>query len=76
MTMQALKIISIGNSAGIILPKEALEQLRVSKGDTLYVYETKNGIELTPYNAEFAAQMEIAEKVMREDRDVLKVLAE
>ena len=76
MSNTTLKIISVGNSAGIILPKEALEQLRVSKGDTLYLHETKNGIELTPYNADFAAQMEIAEKVMREDRDVLKVLAE
>lgn len=76
MATQILKVISVGNSAGIILPKEALEQLRVSKGDTLYLHETKNGVELTPYNADFAAQMELAERVMREDRDVLKVLAE
>lgn len=76
MTGQALKVISIGNSAGVILPKETLEQLRIGKGDTLYIHETKNGIELTPYDEEFAAQMQIAEQVMREDRDVLRVLAE
>jgi putative addiction module antidote len=76
MTGQALKVITIGNSVGIILPKEILEQLRISKGDTIYVSETRNGIELTPYDQAFAAQMQIAEQVMREDRDVLRVLAE
>jgi putative addiction module antidote len=74
--MQALKIVAIGNSAGIILPKEILDRLRVGKGETLYVLETKNGFELTPYNPEFATQMEIAERIMREDRDVLRKLAE
>lgn len=72
----ALKLTTIGNSIGIILPKEVLEKLRVTKGDTLFAIETPNGFELTPYNPEFAKQMEIAEKVMREDRDVLKKLAE
>ncbi len=71
-----LKVTTIGNSTGVIIPKELLEKLRVSKGDTLFVVETSNGIELTPYNPEFANQMELAEKVMREDRDVLKKLAE
>jgi len=66
----------VGNSTGVILPKEIVQRLRVKKGDTLYVLETPNGIELTPYDREFAAQMEIAERVMREDRDVLKKLAE
>ncbi len=71
-----LKITTIGNSAGIILPKELLEKLRVSKGDTLHVLETPNGIELTSYDPEFARQMEVAEEVMRRRRDVLKKLAE
>jgi putative addiction module antidote len=71
-----LKITTVGNSTGVVLPKEILQRLRVDKGDILYVLETPNGIELTPYNPEFAAQMEIAERVMREDRDVLKKLAE
>lgn len=71
-----LKITTIGNSTGVVIPKEILEKLRVSKGDSLFVVETANGIELTPYNPEFANQMELAEKVMREDRDVLKKLAE
>ncbi|MDQ3636191.1 MAG: AbrB/MazE/SpoVT family DNA-binding domain-containing protein [Acidobacteriota bacterium] len=71
-----LKVTTIGNSTGVIIPIELLEKLRVSKGDTLFAIETSNGIELTPYNPEFAGQLEIAEKVMREDRDVLKKLAE
>ena len=75
-SMNTLKLTTVGNSVGIILPKEILEKLRVQKGDTLFALETANGIELTPYNLEFAAQMEIAEKVMREDRDVLRKLAE
>lgn len=71
-----LKLTSIGNSTGLILPRELLRQLRVEKGDVLHVIETDRGIELTPYDPEFAAQMEIAEKVMREDRNVLRKLAE
>ena len=71
-----LKVTTVGNSTGIILPKELLEKLRIGKGDTLYVIETPRGIELSPYNEEFARQMEIAESIMREDRDLLKKLAE
>ncbi len=71
-----LKITTIGNSTGIILPKEILEKLRVSKGDTLFAVETSKGIELTPFNPEVAEQMKFAEQVMREDRDALRKLAE
>jgi putative addiction module antidote len=74
--MTTLRITTVGNSTGVVLPKEILQRLRVDKGDTLYVLETPNGIELIPYDPEFAAQMEVAERVMREDRDVLKKLAE
>ena len=71
-----LKITTVGNSTGGILPKELLGKLRVSKGDCLYVTETSRGIELSPYNEELAKQMDIAESVMREDRDLLKKLAQ
>ncbi len=71
-----LKITTVGNSVGIVLPREILERLRVQKGDTLFALETPNGIELTPYDPEFVEQMQIAKKVMREDRDVLRKLAE
>lgn len=71
-----LKITTIGNSTGVVLPKEILERLRVEKGDSIFAVETPNGIELTAYDPEFAAQIEIAERVMREDRDALRKLAE
>lgn len=74
--MTTVKITTVGNSAGIVLPREILDRLRVGKGDVLHVLETPNGIELTPYNSDLAAQMDTAERVMREDRDVLRKLAE
>ena len=73
---KTLKITTVGNSAGIVLPREILERLRVQKGDTLYALETPNGIELTPYDSEFAEEMAVAEKVMRDNRDLLRKLAE
>ena len=74
--MHPLKLTTIGNSVGVVLSKELLSKLRSEKGDLLYVTETPNGIELSPYDPEFALQMELAEEIMREDRDVLKKLAE
>ncbi len=74
--MSTVKLTTVGSSTGIVLPKDLLERLRVKKGDLLHVVETPNGIELTPYDPEFSEQMAIAEEVMREDRNVLKKLAE
>ena len=71
-----LKITQIGNSVGVVLPKDLLAKLRVDKGDTLTVTETPDGIALSAFDEEFATQMELAEKVMREDRDVLRKLAQ
>jgi putative addiction module antidote len=71
-----LKITTVGNSVGIVLPKDVLARMRVEKGDLLYVRETPNGIELRPYDEEFAEDMAIAERVMRENRDLLRKLAE
>ncbi len=72
----AAKIITIGNSVGVILPKEILNRLHVEKGDTLYVSETADGIQLTPYDHNFAEEMDAARRVMRKHRDVLRKLAE
>lgn len=74
--MTTVKITTVGNSAGIILPKDLLEKLRVSKGDTLTVTETSRGLEISPYQPDFAEGMKLAEEIMREDRDVLKKLAQ
>ncbi len=75
-TAMKLKITAIGNSAGVILPKELLARLRVDKGDELYALETPDGIRLTTYDPKLAAQMEVAEKIMRDRRDLLRKLAE
>jgi putative addiction module antidote len=72
----AAKVIPVGNSAGIILPKEILARLNVQKGDTIYLTEGPQGIRLMPFDQEFATQMEAAREVMRENRDVLQSLAE
>jgi putative addiction module antidote len=72
----ALKITKVGNSAAVILPKELLAQLRVALGDTLYATESPDGIRLTASNPDFEAKMAIAERIMREDRDILRVLAQ
>jgi putative addiction module antidote len=71
-----VKITSIGNSIGIVLPKEVAARLRVEKGDTLYITEAPDGIRLSAYDEDFARNMDAMERVMRENRDVLKRLAE
>jgi putative addiction module antidote len=70
-----VKVTTVGNSTGIVLPRELLEKLRVQKGDLLHVLETPGGIELTAFDPEFARQMDVAERVMRQDRDILNRLA-
>ena len=74
--MLKAKVTAIGNSEGIILPKEALGKLKVHKGDFVYLIETSNGYEVVSYDEKFVQQMKIAQKIMREDRNVLKALAE
>ena len=71
-----LKITTVGNSVGIVLPKDILARLRVEKGDSLYATETPDGIELRAFDEEFADDMEMAEKIMRDNRDLLRKLAE
>jgi len=71
----SLKITKIGNSAGVVLPKELLAKLRAGVGDTLYVSETPDGIRITASDPSFEAKMALAEQIMREDRDILRVLA-
>jgi putative addiction module antidote len=73
--MYQLKITTVGSSAGVVLPKSVLEKLRLSKGDVLCLTETPDGFKMTPFDQQFVEQMEAAEAVMREDRDVLRALA-
>jgi putative addiction module antidote len=70
-----VKVTTIGSSAGVVLPKEILARLQVTKGDVLYVTETPRGIELSPYDSAFEQEMEAARKVMRRYRNALRQLA-
>ncbi len=70
-----LKITTVGNSAGVVLPKELLARLRVEKGDELFVTETPDGIKLMAYDPVFEKQMAVAEGVMRKRRTLLRELA-
>ena len=74
--MTTFELTAIGNSTGVIFPKELLEKLRVSKGDILTVTKTLRGVEISAYDQKKAHQMELAEKVMRENRNLLKKLAQ
>ncbi|MEO7852081.1 MAG: AbrB/MazE/SpoVT family DNA-binding domain-containing protein [Rubrivivax sp.] len=73
--MTALKLTQIGNSVGVILPKEVLARLNLAKGDTVFVTEAANGVTLTPYSPEFESQMTAARQVMKKRRNVLRELA-
>ena len=70
-----LKITKIGNSAGVILPRELLARLRAGIGDSLFVTEAPDGIRISVADPDFAAQMDMAESIMREDRNILRALA-
>ena len=73
--MQALKLTQIGNSIGVILPKEILARLKLSKGDLLHVTDTPDGLALTPYDPSFDDQLEMGREFMREYRDTFRALA-
>lgn len=73
--MHSLKLTQIGNSVGVILPKEVLARLKLEKGDTVFVTETPDGLRISPHDPVFAEQMEIGRQLMRENRAVLHELA-
>lgn len=73
--MSALKLRAIGNSVGVVLPKELLARLGVGEGDTLYAVETPEGVRLSTADPEFTAQMAEARRIMKKRRAVLRELA-
>jgi putative addiction module antidote len=73
--MHSLKLTQIGNSMGVILPKETLVRLGLTKGDTLYAVDQPDGVRLTVADPNFAAQMDVARQVMKDRRAVLRELA-
>ena len=73
--MSALKLTQIGNSVGVILPKELLSRLKLEKGDTLFMSDAANGVMLTPYDPELDEQIAQARRIMKKRRAVLHELA-
>jgi len=73
--MFTLKLTQIGNSVGLILPKEVLARLKIEKGDEIFITEAPGGYRITPHNPAFEAQMKAARKIMKRRRAVLRELA-
>ncbi|MDD5587186.1 MAG: AbrB/MazE/SpoVT family DNA-binding domain-containing protein [Alphaproteobacteria bacterium] len=69
-------VTQIGNSTGVILPKEAAKRLKVKKGDSVFLTETPDGYALTPYDPEFEKAMTATHEVMGKYRNTLRKLAE
>jgi putative addiction module antidote len=68
-------VTQIGNSTGVILPREAVARLKVKKGDSVFLTETPDGYSITPYDPEFESQMTAARRGMAKYRNALRELA-
>lgn len=73
--MLKVKVTAVGNSMGILLPKEALSKMKASKGDILYLVENPDGYTITPYQQDFEAQIEETESIMKRYKNTLHELA-
>jgi putative addiction module antidote len=74
--MLTFKVTTVGTSEGFILNQEAKAKLGVQEGDTLYLTDAPDGgLRITPYNPDFRRQMELAEQIMHDDREILRALA-
>jgi putative addiction module antidote len=73
--MHALKLTQIGNSVGVILPKEVLARLKLEKGDTVYLTDAPGAVTMSPHDPAFESQLEAGREFMREYRDTFNALA-
>ena len=73
--MSTLKLTQIGNSVGVILPKETLARLKLVKGDTVFLTDAANGVTLTPYDPELEEQLKLGREFMHDYRDTFHQLA-
>ena len=69
-----LKISKIGNSLGVILPKDLLNRLKLDKGDSVFLTETPDGYRISPYDPSYAEQMQTARALMKKRRNVVHEL--
>lgn len=75
MTHASVKVRQVGGSAGLILPKEVLDELHAGVGDTLHLVRTERGYELTPYDPAFEEAMAGFEIIRRKHRNAFRELA-
>jgi putative addiction module antidote len=73
--MNSLKLRKIGNSLGVILPADVLSQMNASEGDELFLTQNRRGISLTTLSPQQARQMEMAQKLMEENFEMLRMMA-
>ena len=73
--MHMLKLTQIGNSVGVILPKEVLARLKLEKGDSVFITETPDGYAITPYDPALEEQLHAGREFMRDFRDTFRALA-
>ena len=73
--MAEMKVIAIGNSVGVILPRDAIARLGVKKGDTLFASEEADGLKLSVRAPDLDEQLAVARRMMRERVAVLRELA-
>ena len=73
--MHKLKLTAVGNSTGVVLPREVLARLKAEKGDVIFLTETPDGFRLTPYDSEFEKQMKIGRAILKKRRAALRELA-
>lgn len=73
--MATLKLRAIGNSVGVVLPKELLARLNLAEGDSLQVVESQEGLLLTVVPQETEAQLDLGREMMRKYRETFAALA-
>jgi putative addiction module antidote len=73
--MHMLKLTQIGNSVGVILPREALARLKLGKGESIFLTDTPEGYVLTPYDPSLGEEIEAGRAFMRDYRDTFHQLA-
>ncbi|MHB8883984.1 MAG: AbrB/MazE/SpoVT family DNA-binding domain-containing protein [Methylovirgula sp.] len=70
-----LKVTQIGNSLGVVLPREVLAELNLEKGDQVYFTRSPEGYRVTKTDPEFERKMKLAREIMKKRHNVLRELA-
>ena len=73
--MHTLTVTTLGNSLGVVLPKEVTSRLELKKGDKIFLTKSPDGYRITPYDPEFEEQMKAARSIMKKRRNALRELA-